>query len=111
MSEEKSRRRTPYPAEMRERAIRMVLDHQDEYPSQWAAIGSVAEKLSINRETLRLWVRRAETDEGKRPGLTTDESEKLRTLEREVKELRRANEILKSAATFFGAELDRRQQR
>jgi transposase len=96
---------------MRERAIRMVLDHQDEYPSQWAAIGSVAEKLSINRETLRLWVRRAETDEGKRPGLTTDESEKLRTLEREVKELRRANEILKSAATFFGAELDRRQQR
>ena len=111
MSEEQSRRRTPYPAEMRERAIRMVLDHQDEYPSQWAAIGSVAEKLSINRETLRLWVRRAETDEGKRPGLTTEEREKLRTLEREVKELRRANEILKSAATFFGAELDRQQQR
>jgi transposase len=93
MSEEESRRRTPYPTEMRERAIRMVLDHQDEYPSQWAAIGSVAEKLSINRETLRLWVRRAETDEGKRPGLTTDEREKLRTLEREVKELRRANEM------------------
>ena len=67
MSEEKSRRRTPYPTEMRERAIRMVLDHWDEYPSQWAAIGSVAEKLSINRETLRLWVRRAETDEGRRP--------------------------------------------
>ena len=111
MPEEKSRRRTPYPAEMRERAIRMVLDHQDEYSSQWAAIGSVAEKLSINRETLRLWVRRAETDEGKRPGVTTDEREKIRTLEREVKELRRANEILKSAATFFGAELDRRQQR
>ena len=96
---------------MRERAIRMVLDHQDEYSSQWAAIGSVAEKLSINRETLRLWVRRAETEEGKRPGLTTDEREKLRALEREVKELRRANEILKSAATFFGAELDRQQRR
>ena len=59
MSEEKSRRRTPYPAEMRERAVRMVLDHQGEYPSQWAAIGSVADKLSINREILRLWVRRA----------------------------------------------------
>lgn len=110
MPEEQSRRRTPYPAEMRERAVRMVLDHEDEYPSQWAAIGSVAEKLSINRETLRLWVRRAETDEGCRPGLTTDEREKLRRLEREVKELRRANEILKSAATFFGAELDRQQR-
>ena len=111
MPEDKSRRRTPYPAEMRERAVRLVLDHQEDYPSQWAAIGSVAEKLSINRETLRLWVRRAETDEGRRPGLTTDEREKLRKLERENKELRRANEILKSAATFFGAELDRRQQR
>jgi transposase len=96
---------------MRERAIRMVLDHQDEYSSQWAAIGSVAEKLSINRETLRLWVRRAETDEGKRPGVTTDERETIRTLEREVKELRRANEILKSAATFFGAELDRQHRK
>ena len=111
MSEEKSRRRTPYPVEMRERAVRLVLDHEDEYPSQWAAIGSVAEKLSINRETLRLWVRGAETDEGRRPGLTTDEREKLRKLERENRELRRANEILKSAAVFFGAELDRRQQR
>ena len=111
MSEEKSRRRTPYPAEMRERAIRMILDHQDEYPSQWAAIGSVAEKLSVNRETLRLWVRRAETDEGRRPGLTTDERARMKDFERENKELRRANEILKSAATFFGAELDRRQQR
>jgi transposase len=111
MPEEKSRRRTPYPAEMRERAIRMVLDHRDEYPSQWAAIGSVAEKLSINRETLRLWVRRAEVDAGSRPGLTTDEREKLRTLEREVKELRRANEILKAAASFFARELDPRPPR
>jgi transposase len=106
MSDEKSRRRTPYPAEMRERAVRLVLDHQDDYPSQWAAIGSVAEKLSINRETLRLWVRRAETDAGRRPGLTTDEREKLRKLERENKELKRANEILKAAATFFARELD-----
>jgi transposase len=106
MSEEKSRRRTPYPAEMKERAVRLVLDHQDEYPSQWAAIGSVAEKLLVNRETLRLWVRRAGTDGGHRPGLTTDEREKLRKLERENKELRRANEILKAAATFFARELD-----
>jgi transposase len=89
----------------------MVLDHQGEYSSQWAAIGSVAEMLSINRETLRLWVRRAETDEGRRPGLTTDERTRMKALERENRELRRANEILKSAATFFGAELDRRQQR
>jgi len=111
MSEEKSRRRTPYPTEMRERAIRMVLDHQDEYSSWWAAIGSVAEKLSINQETLRLWVRRAETDEGRRPGLTTDERARMKALERENKELRRANEILKSAATFFGAELDRQHKR
>ena len=71
----------------------------------------MAEKLSVNRETLRLWVRRAETDEGRRPGLTTDERARMKALERENKELRRANEILKSAATFFGAELDRRQQR
>ena len=70
----------------------MVLDHQDEYSSQWAAIGSVAEKLSINRETLRLWVRRAETDEGRRPGLTTDERARMKDFERENKELRRANE-------------------
>ena len=111
MPDEQSRRRTPYPAEMRERAVRMVLDHQDEYPSQWAAIGSVAEKLSINRETLRLWVRRAETDEGRRAGLTSEERIRMRELERENSELRRANEILKSAAAFFGAELDRRQQR
>jgi len=87
----------------------MVFDHQGEYPSQWKAIESIAAKLSINHETLRIWVRRAETDSGKRPGLTTDERTELRSLQREVKELRRANEILKSAAAFFGAELDRRQ--
>ena len=96
-----------YPAEMRERAVRMVFDHQHEYPSQWKAIESISKKLSINHETLRIWVRRAEVDAGERPGVTTDEHAKLKALEREVKELRRANEILKAAAHFFGAELDR----
>jgi len=91
---------------MRERAVRMVFDHQHEYPSQWKAIESIAKKLNVNHETLRIWVRRVETDAGARPGLTTDERAKLKELEREVKELRRANEILKAAATFFARELD-----
>lgn len=103
--------RPPYPKEVRERAVRMVVEHQHEYPSQWKAIISIAEKLDVHRESLRVWVRRAETDAGQRPGLTTDERVKMRELEREVKELRRANEILKAAATFFGAELDRRSPR
>ena len=84
---------------------------QGEYPTQWKAIESISAKLNINHETLRIWVRRAETDAGERPGLTTDERARMRELERENKELRRANEILKSAAVFFGAELDRRQPR
>src|ERR1039458_3329093 len=111
MPEQKRGRRNPYPPEVRERAVRMVFEHQDGYPSQWKAIESISAKLSINHETLRQWVRRAETDAGERPGLTTDERTQLRELQREVKELRRANEILKSAATFFGAELDRQQPR
>jgi transposase len=86
----------------------MVLEHQDEYPSQWKAIESISAKLSINHETLRIWVRRAEIDAGVRPGLTTDERARLRELEREVKELRRANEILKAASAFFARELDPR---
>ena len=81
-----------HPAELRERAVRMVFEHQHEYPSQWKAIGSIAEKLDVNRETLRLWVRRAEVDGGQRPGLTTYERTRMRELERENKELRRANE-------------------
>ena len=85
-----------YPDEMRERAVRMVFDHQHEYPSQWKAIESISKKLSINHETLRIWVRRAETDAGERPGVTTDERARMRELERENKELRRANEILKA---------------
>jgi transposase len=100
-----------YPRELRERAVRIVFEHQDEHASQWAAICSIAHKFGMSSETLRKWVRRAETDEGLRPGLTTNERERLKTLEREVRELRRANEILKSAAAFFGAELDRRPSR
>jgi transposase len=111
VSEQKRRSRPPYPADFRERAVRMVFEHQDQYPTQWKAIESIAEKLQVNHETLRLWVRRAETDAGERPGLTSDERAKMRQLEREVKELRRANEILKAAAAFFGAELDRHSQK
>ena len=96
-----------YPAEMRERAVRMVFEHQDEYPSQWKAIESISEKLGVNHETLRKWVRRAEVDGGQRPGVTTDERARIKQLERENRELRRANEILKAASAFFGAELDR----
>ena len=95
-----------YPAEVRERAVRMVFDHRHEYPSQWKAIESISKKLSINHETLRIWVRRAEVDAGQRPGLTSDERVRMRELERENRELRRANEILKAAASFFARELD-----
>ena len=89
----------------------MVFEHRDEHASQWAAICSIAAKVGVSSETLRKWVRRAETDEGLRPGLTTDERERLKGLERENRELRRANEILKSASAFFAAELDRRPTR
>ncbi len=89
----------------------MVFDHVGEYDSEWAAIKSIASKFGMTPETLRQWVRRAETDAGMRPGLTTSERERMRDLERDNRELRRANEILKSAAAFFGAELDRRHRK
>lgn len=96
-----------YPEELRVRAVRMVLDHQHEYGSQWEAMCSVAEKLGPKAETVRLWVRQAEKDTGRRSGATTDELAELKRLKRENAELRRANDILKAAAHFFGAELDR----
>ncbi len=102
---------TRFPKEVRERAVRMVFEHTQEHGSQWATIHSVAGKLGMAPETLRKWVRQAERDGGLRPGLTTDERARMKELERENRELRRANEILKSAATFFGAELDRRDRR
>ena len=96
--------------EQRARAARMVLEGRSDYPSQWAAIVSVAAKVGVSSETLRKWVRRAEVDGGQRAGLTTEEAAEIKRLRREVAELRRANEILKAAAAFFGAELDRPQR-
>ena len=100
-----------YPQELKERAVRMVFEHTPEYSSQWAAMQSISAKLGMSAETLRAWVRQAERDAGLREGLTTTERERMRELERENRELRRSNEILKSAAAFFGAELDRRQRK
>ena len=98
-----------YSPEVRERAVRLVFEHQNEYPSQWAAIGSIASKIGCTPETLRSWVRRSEIDQGQRAGMTTDERERLKALEKENRELRRANEILKTASAFFAqAELDRK---
>ena len=106
-----SERSKRYPPELRERAVRMVLEHQHEYSSQWAAITSIAEKFGPTPETLRSWVRRVEIDDGRRPGLTSDERARLKELERENRELRRANEILKTASVFFATELDGRTRR
>jgi len=100
-----------YAPEVRERAVRLVLEHQHEHEPQWAAIVSVAAKIGCTSETLRTWVRRSEVDDGRRPGVSSDERERLRELERENRELRRANEILKSASLFFATELDGRTKR
>ncbi len=103
------RKSTKFPAEVRERAVRLVFEHQHEHETRWAAIGAIAVKIGCTAETLRKWVRQAERDTGKRSGLTTAERERLKELERENRELKRANEILRKAAAFFAqAELDRR---
>jgi transposase len=95
--------------EVRERAVRMVLEHRGEYPSLWAAIESIAPKIGCVAQTLLEWVKQSQVDTGARPGTTSAEQDRVKALEREVKELRRANEILKLASAFFAqAELDRR---
>ena len=97
-----------YPTELRQRAVRLVAEQRDQYQSEYEAIRSIATKLGISTpETLRKWVRQTEIDSGRRPGTTSEESAELRKLRAEVKELRRANEILKAASAFFAAELDR----
>src|SRR5438105_15886241 len=95
-----------YPLEVRQRAVRLVLEHRSEYPSEWAAILSISQKCGMGHETLRKWVRKAEVDDGARPGLSSAEQQRIKELEREVRELRRANEILKAASAFFARELD-----
>lgn len=101
-------RASKYPLELRERAVRMVAEIGPQYGSQWAAMCAVAGKLGIGSpETLRIWVRRDEVDAGRRPGVTSEQADEITKLKREDAELRRANEILKAAAAFFGAELDR----
>jgi transposase len=98
-----------YPQEVRERAVRMVFDHEDQYASQWEAMRSIATKIGCSPESLRNWVRRAEVDSGRRGGVTSDERVRMKDLEKENRELRRANEILRKASAYFAqAELDRR---
>ena len=95
--------------EVRERAVRLVLEHRGEYPSLWATVESIAPKMGCVPSALLDWVKQAEVDSGSRPGVSTSEAQRIKDLEREVKELRRANEILKLASAFFAqAELDRR---
>jgi transposase len=98
-----------YSPEVRERAVRLVFEHQDEHASQWAAIVSISSKFGMVPQTLCSWVRQAERDSGRRSGLSSEERQRLKELERENRELRRSNEILKSASSFFAAELDGRR--
>ena len=103
------RKSTKFSPEIRERAVRMVQEHRGEYPSLWAAIESISAKIGCVPQTLNEWVKKSEIDSGARDGVTSEERERIKALERENKELRRANEILKLASAFFAqAELDRR---
>ena len=103
-----TKRTPPYSPEVRARAVRMVLDHQSEHASQWAAINSIAAKIGCSGETLRNWIQQSERDQGMRGGPTTDERERIKALERENRERRQANEILRKASAYFAmAELDR----
>ena len=102
-------KRTRYSLEVRERAVRMVLENEREHPSQWSAIVSISEKIGCTSETLRKWVRQAEKDSGSRPGVSTEDRQRVRDLERENRELKRVNEILRKASAYFAqAEFDRR---
>ena len=104
-----SKKSNKFSPEVRERAVRMVQEHRGEYPSLWAAIESIAPKIGCVPQTLNEWVKKAEVDSGLRVGTTTSDAQRIKELEREVKELRRANDILKTASAFFAqAELDRR---
>jgi|SRR5665811_486740 len=98
-----------YPKELKERAIRMVLDLRSEDPSDTGVIARVARQLGVGSESLRLWVKQADVDDGKRPGLTTEERVELKRLRKENRDLQRSNDILQAAAIFFGAQLERRQ--
>ena len=98
-----------YSPEVRERAVRLVLEHEGEYPSQWQAIQSIAAKIGCSPDSLKAWLKRTQIDAGEAPGATTEERERIKALEKENKELRRANDILKTASAFFAqAELDRK---
>ncbi len=105
-------RPSKYPRELRERAVRMVVEVRAEYPSEYQAMTAVAQMLGIGSpETIRTWIRREQVDAGDRPGVTTDAAVEIKRLKRENAELRRANEILKAASAFFAAELDRPHKR
>ncbi len=100
-----------YPPELKDRAVRMVLELRDQDPGDHGVISRVARQLGVGDESLRSWVKRADIDGGRRPGLTSSEQQELKELRKENRELRRANDILQAAAVFFGAELDRRHKK
>ena len=100
-----------YSPELRERAVRMVLDNRPDYPSEWAASTAISKLFGMAPETLRTWVRRTQVDTGTRPGITSDEHVRLKQLDRENKDLRRANAILQDASIFFATELDGQTKR